>query len=65
MWPHGSGKMTLTKDDGAVEVYEGSWDVGKFHGEGKLTVTESDGSTNVTEGRWEYGEFVADEVGPT
>ena len=55
MWPHGEGKMTVTLEDGTVEVYEGSWEVGQFHGQGKLTVTKPDGSSEVTEGSWEYG----------
>jgi hypothetical protein len=61
MWPHGVGKMTLTMEDGTVEVYEGSWDVGKFHGQGKVTVTGTDGSTNTTEGMWNYGELITEE----
>jgi len=62
MWPHGVGKMTLTMEDGTVEVYEGSWDVGKFHGQGKVTVTGTDGSTNTTEGTWNYGELISEEI---
>ena len=57
MWAHGSGKLTITLDDGTVEVYEGSWDVGKFHGEGKRSITSRDGSTAIDEGLWEYGEL--------
>ena len=56
MWAHGSGKLTITLDDGTVEVYEGSWDVGKFHGQGKRSTTRTDGSTEIDEGLWEYGE---------
>ena len=52
-------------EDGAIEVYEGSWDVGKFHGDGTLTIAAPNGSYCVTEGRWEYGEFVAGEARPT
>ena len=55
MWPHGKGKMTVTLEDGTVEVYEGSWEVGQFHGEGKLTVTKPDGNSEVTEGVWDSG----------
>ncbi len=58
MWAHGSGKLTITLDDGTVEVYDGSWDVGKFHGSGKLTVTRSDGSNETNEGHWEQGSLL-------
>jgi len=57
MWPHGTGTMTVTLEDGTLEVYEGSWEVGQFHGKGKLTVTKPDGTLEVTQGVWEKGEF--------
>lgn len=56
MWPHGRGKMTVTLEDGTVEVYEGFWEVGQFHGQGKLTVKKPDGDSEVTEGHWVYGQ---------
>ena len=57
MWPHGKGKMTVTLEDGTVEVYEDSWEVGQFHGQGKLTVTKPNGASEVTEGVWDKGEI--------
>ena len=59
MWAHGSGKLTITLDDGTVEVYEGSWDVGRFHGRGKLTSTARTGTVETTEGIWNCGTFVS------
>lgn len=59
MWAHGSGKLTITLDDGTVEVYEGSWDVGRFHGRGKLTSTARTGTVETTEGSWNCGTFVS------
>ncbi len=49
--------MTVTLEDGTVEVYEGSWEVGQFHGQGKLTVTKPNGASEVTEGVWDKGEI--------
>ena len=31
MWPHGKGKMTVTKPDGASEVTEGVWGNGQLN----------------------------------
>ena len=59
MWAHGSGKLTITLDDESVEVYEGSWDVGRFHGRGKLTSTARTGTVETTEGIWNCGIFVS------
>ena len=57
VYPHGTGKLTVTLEDGSTEIYEGSWDIGRFHGTGRLTLRAVDGSEQITEGEWVEGNF--------
>lgn len=59
MWAHGRGKMTLTLEDGTVQVYEGDWDVGRFHGQGTLTVIADGRASQTTAGVWKNGELMS------
>lgn len=58
IYAHGRGKMTVTLEDGTVEIYDGEWDVGRFHGKGRLTTITVDGAEESIEGNWIEGNKV-------